>query len=182
MPSPRVHQVGTSAGGAADRLIGFRSVIKTGILGPPLNTKSERWALVEKDDCHRIVPHLCGAPELHGFHVRTSSAVENLNIRQIPHMRDRMHVPEGGTIRRTGQGRWRTFFHAGCYGGPAQAETPGIYVGMLVLLARCAPATALGAGFKRDEPRRGWAAGLTEQGRRGCNGVYGAGDKVDFRS
>ena len=35
---------------------------------------------------------------------------------------------------------------------------------------------------KRNEPRRGWAAGLTEQGRRGCIGVYGAGDDVDFRS
>jgi hypothetical protein len=69
----------------------------------------------------------------------------------------------------------------GVYEGPAQAETPGIYVGKLVLPARCAAATALEAD-KREEPRRGWAAGLTEQGRRGCNGVYGAGDKADFRS
>jgi hypothetical protein len=97
-------------------------------------------------------------------------------------MRDRAHVPQDGTTLRRGQARWRTFFHAGCYEGPAQAETPGIYVGMLVLPGRRARATTAGARLKRDEPRRGWAAGLTEQGRRGCNGVYGAGDKLDFRS
>ena len=81
---------------------------------------------------------------------------------------------------RKGQRRWRTFFHAGCYEGPAQAETPNLrrYAGL---------ASALRGGNtsgtpEKDEPRRGWAAGLTEQGRRGCNGVYGAGDKVDFRS
>lgn len=182
MPGPRVNQVGTSAGGAGDRLICLRPVIEAGILGPALNAKSQRWALVEKDDCHRIVPHLRGALELHGFHVRTGSAEENLKIRQIPQMRDRAHVPQDGTTLRRGHARWRTFFHAGCYEGPAQAETPGIYVGMLLLPGRRARATTAGARLKRDEPRRGWAAGLTEQGRRGCNGVYGAGDKLDFRS
>ena len=77
---------------------------------------------------------------------------------------------------RTGQRSWRAFFHAGCYEGPAWAEIPGIYLGMLI-----PPARVRGCE-KSDEPRRGWAAGLTEQGRRGCIGVYGAGDKVDFRS
>jgi hypothetical protein len=56
MPGPRVNQVGTSAGGAGDRLVCLRPVIEAGILGPALNAKSQRWALVEKDDCHRIVP------------------------------------------------------------------------------------------------------------------------------
>ena len=142
MPSPRVNQVGTTAGGAGDRLICLGPIIKAGILGPALNAKSQRWALVEKDDCHRIVPHLCGALELHGFHVRTGSAEENLKVRQIPEMRNRAHVPHHGTALRTGQGLGSTLFHTGCYEGPAQADTPGIYVGMLVLPDRCATATA----------------------------------------
>src|SRR5271165_1807499 len=84
MPGPRVNQVGPSAGGAGNRLVGLRAVIEAGILGPALNAMSKRWALVEKDDCHRIVPHLRGALELHRFHVRARSTEENLKIRQIP--------------------------------------------------------------------------------------------------
>ena len=68
-------------------------------------------------------------------------------------------MPEDGSTLRTGQGRWRTFFHAGCYEGPAQAETPEIYVGMLVLPTRCAAATALAAPKKKLSPAVG--------GRRG---------------
>jgi hypothetical protein len=125
MPGPRVNQVGTSAGGAGDRLVCLRPVIEAGIFGPALNAKSQRWALVEKDDCHRIVPHLRGALELHGFHVRTGSAEENLKIRQIPQMRDRAHVPQDGTTLRTGQARGRTFFHAGCYRRPSAGGHSG---------------------------------------------------------
>jgi len=98
----------------------------------------------------------------------------------------RAHVPHGGTTMRTSPGLWRTLFHAGCYEGTACTETPEIYVGMLVPPDGRAAATGAQSraarGRKRNEPRRGWAAGLTEQGRRGCIGVYGAGDKVDFRS
>ena len=106
-----------------------------------------------------IVPHLCGALELRGFYVRTGRTEENFNVRQIPQMRDRTRVLQDSTTVRTSQGRWRTFFHVGWYEGPAQAETPGIYVGMLVLPARCAAATPLGRRKKEMSPAVG--------GRRG---------------
>ena len=121
-----------------------RPVIEAGIFGEALNAKSQRWALVEKDGCHRIVPHLRGALELHGFHVRTGSAEENLKIRQIPRCvivrTCRRTAPHCGRVRLVGA----RFSMLDVTEGPAQADTPGIYVGMLVLPGRCARATTAG--------------------------------------